>query len=398
MSDSLPRLSRDSRGYYRARWYDVAGERRQKNFGSGRDDAKRAFKEWICTWQNDPRVRTPSLPPPTTLTEAWAAMKDQVQDYYRRRDGKATGHAYDLELAFRAVIELFGHEPASSFTVDKLRLVREEMVEQDLALSTINARVHQIRRIFRRFVVAGLAPASVWQELQALDALRAGQRDLRVPERIAPVHDLTVEATCAKLPATLVAMVRLQLLTGMRPGEVCALTPAAVDVSKSPWSYRPRHHKNAHRGSGREILIGPLGQQVLAPYLRREITKPCFRPAEAMRQRHDARVASYEPAEDGYDYRETPSYQERAAARGEPAVRDQFAVNAYALAIRRAAEAAGVLHWSPNQLRHSAATRIRARFGLEAAQVVLGHANADVTEIYAERDRQKAIEVALALG
>jgi hypothetical protein len=43
---------------------------------------------------------------------------------------------------------------------------------------------------------------------------------------------------------------------------------------------------------------------------------------------------------------------------------------------------------SPNQLRHSAGTEIRKRFGLEAAQVVLGHASADVTQVCAERDLQ----------
>ena len=31
-------------------------------------------------------------------------------------------------------------------------------------------------------------------------------------------------------------------------------------------------------------------------------------------------------------------------------------------------------HWSPNQLRHTHATEVRRRFGLEAAQVALGHA------------------------
>ncbi|MCH7727914.1 MAG: hypothetical protein IH991_15770 [Planctomycetes bacterium] len=32
--------------------------------------------------------------------------------------------------------------------------------------------------------------------------------------------------------------------------------------------------------------------------------------------------------------------------------------------------------WSPNQLRHTAGTDVRKRYGLEAAQVVLGHASA----------------------
>ena len=49
--------------------------------------------------------------------------------------------------------------------------------------------------------------------------------------------------------------------------------------------------------------------------------------------------------------------------------------------------------WHPNQLRHTAATLIRARFGLEAAQAVLGHASADMTQVYAERDLAKAAEV-----
>lgn len=45
-----------------------------------------------------------------------------------------------------------------------------------------------------------------------------------------------------------------------------------------------------------------------------------------------------------------------------------------------------VPRWHPNQLRHSVATAILRQFGIEAAQTVLGHSKANVTEIYAERD------------
>jgi integrase len=55
-------------------------------------------------------------------------------------------------------------------------------------------------------------------------------------------------------------------------------------------------------------------------------------------------------------------------------------------------------NWHPNQLRHSAATEIRRRFGLEAAQTVLGHASADVTQVYAERDQARAAEVMEQMG
>jgi site-specific recombinase XerC len=35
---------------------------------------------------------------------------------------------------------------------------------------------------------------------------------------------------------------------------------------------------------------------------------------------------------------------------------------------------------------------------LEAAQIILGHAKADVTQIYAERDKEKGIKIMRAIG
>jgi site-specific recombinase XerC len=57
-----------------------------------------------------------------------------------------------------------------------------------------------------------------------------------------------------------------------------------------------------------------------------------------------------------------------------------------------------VHRWVPNQLRHSAATEIRRQFGVEGAQIMLGHSSADVTQIYAERDLAKGIEIARRIG
>jgi integrase len=59
---------------------------------------------------------------------------------------------------------------------------------------------------------------------------------------------------------------------------------------------------------------------------------------------------------------------------------------------------AKVAHWSPYQLRHLYATQVRAKYGLEAAQVALGHKTADVTQIYAERDKALAIKIAKEMG
>lgn len=71
---------------------------------------------------------------------------------------------------------------------------------------------------------------------------------------------------------------------------------------------------------------------------------------------------------------------------------------AVAHAVAKACERAGVPHWHQNQLRHSFGTEVRKRFGLEAAQVLLGHAKADFTQVYAERDLALALRVAAEVG
>ena len=75
-----------------------------------------------------------------------------------------------------------------------------------------------------------------------------------------------------------------------------------------------------------------------------------------------------------------------------------YTPGSYAHAVGKAAAKAGVPHWHPNQLRHLHATDVRKRFGLEAAQAALGHARADVTQLYAERDLTLAAKVAAEMG
>jgi len=55
--------------------------------------------------------------------------------------------------------------------------------------------------------------------------------------------------------------------------------------------------------------------------------------------------------------------------------------------------------WSPYRLRHSAITRIRTEFGIEAAKAVGGHASAAMTESYSvEAERELARRTMAKLG
>jgi integrase len=180
-------------------------------------------------------------------------------------------------------------------------------------------------------------------------------------------------------------MVEIQQLTGMRPGEVCRLTTGQIDRSGEVWIYSPVKHKTVDLGKGRHVAIGPRAQEILTPWLRADPDAPLFQPVEAMRYEHSHRG-------DGTRIGKKRKKNPRRA----PGLVYSAAV--YRHAVARACRRAGVPAIHPNRLRHTFATRTRKEFGLEHAQTALGHSKADVTQVYAERDLQKAVEVARQIG
>ena len=107
----------------------------------------------------------------------------------------------------------------------------------------------------------------------------------------------------------------------------------------------------------------------------------------------------------------TPSQRRRKPKHnGHSRPRECYDTSSYRRAITRAVEdlnaamklqdptAKPIEDWAPNRLRHTAGTEVRKKFGLEAAQVVLGHASADITQVYAERNQELAERVIRQIG
>ena len=59
------------------------------------------------------------------------------------------------------------------------------------------------------------------------------------------LEDAVVEATLPYLPDIVADMVRVQRLTGARPGEACSLRPADIDRTEAVWKWKPPHHKTS---------------------------------------------------------------------------------------------------------------------------------------------------------
>jgi len=55
-------------------------------------------------------------------------------------------------------------------------------------------------------------------------------------------------------------------------------------------------------------------------------------------------------------------------------------------------------NWSPYQLRHTYATRMRRLHGVEAAQLGLGHARTNIVDVYAEKNLSLIVEIAKQNG
>jgi integrase len=181
---------------------------------------------------------------------------------------------------------------------------------------------------------------------------------------VQPIAVETVEKTLVHAPNDVIrALVRLQLVSGARPGEVCALRPCDLDRSQVPWVYNVPAlvNKTAHHGKERRVYLGPRARQLLTPWLEKSENAT------------------------GYLF-------------AIPRTRRPYTRSSYRSAIRRACQKAGLEVWSPLQLRHTAATQIRAAHGTEATRTVLGHSEVATTEIYAERDEALAKRIAEEVG
>ncbi|MCB0311330.1 MAG: site-specific integrase, partial [Bdellovibrionales bacterium] len=257
----------------------------------------------------------------------------------------------------------------------------------------INKQINRVIAMFKWAAKKEFCSGTVPPQLKTLGGLKKGRTRARETAGISCVADKIIDKTLVQLPEIVADMVRFQRLTGTRPGEVCSIRPCDIDRSKKVWIYEPDSHKTEHHEKGRIVPVGPKAQKILLPYLLRRSESFCFSPKESVERARRKQEAG----------RKTPrSCGNRRGTNRVPSPKnppsDRYKVSSYRTAIRRACDKLEMEVWTPNQLRHTAATQIRKEFGVEAAQVICGHETADVTQVYAERDLELAIKVAEAVG
>jgi integrase len=392
----------------------------------------RMVSEWLASNRSLPPREGYEFLIKDLIIRYWKFVKEEFKAKVTQR-GKPNTTAERLRSCLRLLRNHYADLPAEEFGPVSLKALRQRMInELGWSRKNINGEVDRIRRMFKWAVSEELLDEAVYRRLQTVDGLRRGRSDAKEPAPVPPVDKSTVDATIAEMPQVVADMVRLARYCGMRPNEVCLIRPCDVERKGEVWMYVPESHKCEHHEIERSVPMGPNAQQVLLPYLDRAPEAYCFDPRETVEQvrqlRRDKRVT---PANfgnrQGYSAR-TRSGQSRRDA--PPS--DRYTVDSFRRAIHRACDRAfpppppyarldretkkqrdarltkaqreelqrweSAERWSPNQLRHSAATEIRERYGIEAVAAVLGHSRTDTSEIYALRNIQLAQQVAKELG
>jgi len=408
----------------------------------GTAESRELYHRIIAAWEANGRCL-----PDVNLIDAPATARQGmtiaalIREYWRWAKGYYhVKHSAAIKSALRLLRQHYGQTPAAEFGPKKLRLLREAMIqgfgrEEDFrrpwSRKYINAQVQRIRHMFKWAAAHELLPAGVHQSLCTLEPLKRGRTRARESERVGPVPDELLELVRPHLNRPVRALVELQLLTGARPAELLGLRAADIDFGARPqiWTCQPAEHKNAFREKPRVIYFGPKSQEILRPFLlNRPTTAYLFSPVEAENQR---RAALHEARETPPSWGNRAGTNRRVAPRRRPG--ERYTPTSYYRSIQYACERAfpppeplrqrdqetrsawrGRLtpeqkaelrawrrahSFHPYQLRHSAATLLRREFGLEAAQLVLGHASAQITDaVYAERDVTKVIEIIRKIG
>lgn len=405
---------------------EVGGHRRRLPGRYNSAESREAYGQLLQRLLAPAADLEPQLPVgPATVADLVDAWLDWAKGYYP--DAKEYKHC---GAAAAAALEEHAGTLLSSFGPRILKQVRTAMVARGWSRPYVNRQVKRLRRMFRWGVEHEFCSPVILEGLRAVAPLREGRTSAPEPTPVTPVDPAMVAAVLPHCSPVVAAMIQLQELTGMRSKNLCHLTPGQIDQDGDVWWYRPRKHKSSWRGKSLGVPLGPRAQALLKPYLDRDPGTPCFSPLES----EAWRLATMRSAR---KTKVQPSQENRAKPRRQRPRRDHYTTTSYYRAVQYACERAfDMPHelrripktirvggkvvplsdeerarrqrlatawrqehcWHPHQLRHSVATAVRKRYGLEAAQVYLGHATADVTQVYAERDLGRATEIAREIG
>lgn len=394
-----PKLSRHSSGQARV----VLGGKVHYCGVWGTPDAYARYAELLRTWQQGESAPRPKAPNAVQATlkvrDLTAQFLDHIDATGRyRKNGKPTGQRAMFVHVIDSLDRVCGDFPVTRCTEATLVAWRDRLERNPrITRRGINRKVTMVLQIFKWGRARGLVPKVVWADLAALEPLRRGEVGDR-PETGRPRRAVTaeeVELVAAHCCPQVAALLRLQALCGMRPGEALAMRWADIDKTPIPgdrtgaWIYYvPGGGKTAHHGHVTRYVLPKAAQAILELFPATPLA-PIFSPAAAMAERRKRRRACRKT-------RVQPSQQRRDADAARD-YSDRWGINEYRRHVLRACEKAAVQPFTPHEVRHGFVTWAANTLSLGAAAAAANHRNVTTTQRYVHVQAADALTVAAAV-
>ena len=373
------------------------------------DESREKYHAKIAEWLASGRSKSFGIiKPGITILGLVEAYLPFALNYY---GDKVNSEAKCTEYSVRPMLKLYGSSPAEEFRAARCEAVRSKMIELGWSRKHINASIRRIKRVFRWGAEQGYFHTDVFARLSLVKGLAFKRTAAHETERIKPVCEKVVEQTLQNCPPVVADMVRLQLLSGCRAGEIVSLTPSLIDRTGEIWAANLIEHKTAYLGKDRVIYFGQKCQAILKKYMDRPDEAHLFSPAESEEMRR-SQIPRVTPLSSGNSRGNSQRVRDNRKARRQ--LGTSYTRMAYTRAVTRAARKTFPIPpfapaaeakawkakywWSPLRLRHTAGTRFRKEFGLDVSATLLGHTRLETTQIYAEIDYAKASEVMRRIG
>lgn len=306
---------------------------------------------------------------------------------------------YDfIKASISPLLELFPTLVANEFGPLKLKQYQAYLDKPDVTRNYVNGRIRRVKQMFKWAASEELVPVTVYQALLTVPGLKAGRSQSKESAPKQPVPWSHVDAVLKSMPPTLRAMVLLQWHCGARGQNIISLRPCDLDRTQSPVVWKPPKHKTVHHGHELTIFLGPQAMKAIEPFLDCGPEEYCFSPRDSATwiadQREKNRKSKRTPGQKrvGVNRRIGKRYSSRTYRQAIEYAIDRCNKE------RKELDLEAIPKWGPHMLRHAKATELRKKYGLEEAQVTLGHKSLDITQVYAQKNLDLARKIAMESG
>ena len=288
---------------------------------SGSIEAATRYADWVREFSQEVHA-TPVIlnaQAPRSIGELLGRWLEYCGNTYRRKDGRHTG---EVGICVRAAGLLAGiaDQQISFLNRSHLLQIRDGLVAKGDSRQTIK---HYISRIVRAYRWGGEREWVSADQIARLSQLPAMRMDQGRPSKIVrgiPFRHLV--RLYRALPDHWKPVFVWHLFTGQRVETALGVAVEDLDRTVTPWRYTPRQHKLLAKGLPMTILVGPKARQALGPLIavkEKGLLFPGRTKVGNMIRRGPREYAGYH------------------------------------IAMAKACKVAGLPHYTPRQIRHTAA-------------------------------------------